>query len=182
MAWHTWLVYFVAALGLSPRRGRTGLLALTHGGVDGRCRAVFTVLGGSVGFTAVIAGSMFGIGALLASRSAHLAHGDEVLAAPTSCGWASRSGAHRRSASTCRPRGRPRRRVSALPPGFCSAVTNPGPVLRRLPARSSSTLRALLLQFAVMAGTFVGIEFVTEMLIAGLCTASAPGSSAWAGA
>ncbi len=65
MELHTWLVYFLAALGLSLSPGPNGLLALTHGALHGRNRTLFTVAGGAVGFTAIIALSMFGIGALL---------------------------------------------------------------------------------------------------------------------
>jgi threonine/homoserine/homoserine lactone efflux protein len=42
-----------------------GLLALTHGALHGPRKTLFTILGGSVGFIAVVALSMFGIGALL---------------------------------------------------------------------------------------------------------------------
>ena len=64
MALHTWLIYFAAALACrSP--GPNGLLALTHGALHGRRMTLWTIFGGSFGFVAVIALSMFGIGALL---------------------------------------------------------------------------------------------------------------------
>ena len=65
MALHTWLIYFAAALGLSLSPGPNGLLALTHGALHGRRMTLWTIFGGSFGFVAVIALSMFGIGALL---------------------------------------------------------------------------------------------------------------------
>ena len=65
MVLHTWLVYFVAALGLSLSPGPNGLLALTHGALHGRRKALYTIAGGALGFVVLIALSMFGIGALL---------------------------------------------------------------------------------------------------------------------
>ncbi len=63
----TWLIYLLAAIGLSLSPGPNGLLALTHGALHGRRRALYTIFGGAFGFIAVIALSMFGIGALLAT-------------------------------------------------------------------------------------------------------------------
>src|SRR5262245_50940096 len=61
----TWFLYFVAAVGLSLSPGPNGLLALTHGALHGHRKTMNTILGGAVGFVALIAMSMFGIGALL---------------------------------------------------------------------------------------------------------------------
>ena len=63
----TWLIYLVAALGLSLSPGPNGLLALTHGALYGWRRALSTIAGGAVGFTVFIALSLFGISALLQS-------------------------------------------------------------------------------------------------------------------
>src|SRR4030088_3450404 len=60
-----WLIYLLAAIGLSLSPGPNGLLALTHGALHGRRKALYTIFGGALGFIAVIALSMFGIGALL---------------------------------------------------------------------------------------------------------------------
>jgi threonine/homoserine/homoserine lactone efflux protein len=65
MTLHTWLLYFAAAFGLSLSPGPNGLLALTHGALHGRRKALWTIAGGALGFMALIALSMFGIGALL---------------------------------------------------------------------------------------------------------------------
>jgi hypothetical protein len=62
---NTWLIYLLAAIGLSLSPGPNGLLALTHGALHGWRKALYTIGGGAFGFTAVIALSMFGIGALL---------------------------------------------------------------------------------------------------------------------
>lgn len=70
MALDTWLLYLAAALGLSLTPGPNSLLVLTHGALHGHRRTLFTVTGGAVGFAALIALSMLGIGALL-QASAH---------------------------------------------------------------------------------------------------------------
>ena len=70
-----WLIYLLTAIGLSLSPGPNGLLALTHGALHGRRKALYTIFGGALGFVAIIALSMFGIGALL---KAHLAHGAEM--------------------------------------------------------------------------------------------------------
>lgn len=73
MALDTWTIYLLAALGLSLSPGPNGLLALTHGALHGRRQAMWTVAGGALGFVALIAASMFGIGALLQSSLVWLA-------------------------------------------------------------------------------------------------------------
>jgi homoserine/homoserine lactone efflux protein len=71
MALHTWLIYLLAATGLSLTPGPNSLLVLTHGALHGHRKTLFTVAGGAIGFVALIALSMLGIGAVLkASASA----------------------------------------------------------------------------------------------------------------
>ena len=72
MALHTWLLYLVAALGLSLTPGPNSLLVLTHGVLHGPRKTLFTVSGGALGFAALIALSMLGIGALLKASAAAL--------------------------------------------------------------------------------------------------------------
>src|ERR1700692_1972498 len=72
MDFSTWLIYLLAAAGLSLSPGPNGLLALTHGALHGRRKALYTIFGGAFGVTAVIALSMFGIGALLKASLAWL--------------------------------------------------------------------------------------------------------------
>ena len=67
MSLNTWLVYLLASIGLSLAPGPNGLLVLTHGALHGSRRTLFTIVGGVLGFALLIALSMFGIGALLAS-------------------------------------------------------------------------------------------------------------------
>src|SRR5512146_2934953 len=73
MPLHTWLIYLLAAIGLSLSPGPNGLLALTHGALHGRRKALYTIAGGALGFTVLIALSMFGIGALLKASIVWLA-------------------------------------------------------------------------------------------------------------
>ncbi len=167
MALDTWLVYLLAATGLSLSPGPNGLLALTHGALHGRRRALYTILGGALGFVIVIALSMFGIGALLQASlrwltvlqwlgGAYLVWlGIQVWRAPPigldlPAGAAPRSGA------------------SMFAQGALSALTNPKALLffaAFLP-QFIEPGRSLWLQFVVMAGTFALVEIATEVLIA----------------
>jgi threonine/homoserine/homoserine lactone efflux protein len=168
MALDTYLLYVLAATGLSLSPGPNGLLALTHGALHGGRKTLWTILGGAVGFVAVIALSMFGIGALLQASLGWLAVmkwvgggylvwlGIQVWRAPpigaslplhvaaAAAGW------------------------SMFRQGLLSAVTNPKGILffvAFLP-QFIDPARSLVLQFLVMAGTFAAIEIVTEVLIA----------------
>lgn len=67
MSLDLWLVYLAAAVGLSLTPGPNGLLALTHGANFGLRPTVWTVLGGALGFLTIIALSLAGLGALLAA-------------------------------------------------------------------------------------------------------------------
>jgi uncharacterized membrane protein HdeD (DUF308 family) len=61
----TWLVYVLAAIGLSLSPGPNGLLALTHGALHGWRRTMFTIVGGALGFVAVVAFHAVLLGAIL---------------------------------------------------------------------------------------------------------------------
>lgn len=163
----TWLIYFAAALGLSLSPGPNGLLALTHGALHGRRKTLWTIFGGSFGFIAVIALSMFGIGALLQTSllwltvlkwlgGAYLVWlGIQVWRAPA-------IGVELQAAQDARGG------WSLFRQGALSAMTNPKGILffaAFLP-QFIDPERSLLLQFAIMAGTFAGIEVVTEFVIA----------------
>ncbi|EAS44194.1 LysE family translocator [Photobacterium profundum] len=65
MVLQTWLLYLIAVIGLAFAPGPNGLLALTHGVLYGRSKAIWTIIGGVLGFVVVIALSMFGIGAII---------------------------------------------------------------------------------------------------------------------
>ncbi len=61
----TWLIFLVTSIGLSLSPGPNSLLVITHGALHGSRKTLFTIAGGVVGFVAVIALCMFGIGALI---------------------------------------------------------------------------------------------------------------------
>ena len=167
MAWHTWLIYLVAAVGLSLTPGPNSLLALTNGALHGHRRTLWTVAGGALGFVAVIALSMLGIGALLqASASALLVLkwvggaylvwlGIQLWRAPPLRLLPSANAPLARSSMLFRQ-------------GLFAAVSNPKALLfygAFLP-QFLDPARSLWLQFAVMAGTFAVIECVVETLLA----------------
>jgi len=171
MALHTWLIYLLAVLGLSLTPGPNALLVLTHGALHGHRRTLFTVAGGAVGFIGLIALSMLGIGALLQTASSALTVlkivggaylvwlGIQLWRAPPLKLEPATAGA------ALDTRGRVLFRQ-----GLFSAVSNPKVLLfygAFLP-QFIDPARDLLLQFAILAGTFAGIEAVVEVLLARL--------------
>lgn len=164
-----WMLYLAASIGLSLTPGPNGLLALTHGALHGPRRTLFTIAGGALGFAGVIGLSMAGVGALLQASSHALVAlkwvggawlvwlGIQVWrASPPRLDAA--DGASTRAAGG-----------SLFRQGLLSAVSNPKAVLfygAFLP-QFIDPARGLLAQFAVMAGTFVAIECVTESVLAG---------------
>jgi threonine/homoserine/homoserine lactone efflux protein len=175
MDFGTWLVYLVAAIGLSLSPGPNGLLALTHGALHGQHKALYTIFGGAVGFVAVIALSMFGIGALLKTSLMWLVLmkwvGGAYLVWLGVQVWRSAPiGVDLGGAA------RPRCGWSLFRQGALSALTNPKGLLffaAFLPQFIDPT-RSLLLQFAIMAGTFAAIEIATEAFIAGMAHCISP--------
>lgn len=163
----TWLLYTAAAAGLSLTPGPNGLLALTHGALFGIKRTSFTIAGGALGFTAVIAVSLFGIGALLAASAQLLIVlkwiGGAYLVWLGIQVWRSPAVGASPSDSRDAPS-----RIRLFRHGFLAAVSNPKGILffvAFLP-QFLVTDSPLIVQFAVMAGTFVAIEIITEALIA----------------
>jgi threonine/homoserine/homoserine lactone efflux protein len=164
---HAWLLYLVAATGLSLSPGPNGLLALTHGAIHGCRKTLFTITGGTIGFVVLIALSMFGIGALLQASVVWLTVlkwiggayliwlGVQLWRSPPLDPKAAAEDAARPGHALFRE-------------GFLSAVTNPKGILffaAFLP-QFIDPGRGLLQQFAVMAGTFAVVEFATELVIA----------------
>jgi threonine/homoserine/homoserine lactone efflux protein len=171
----TWLIYLLAATGLSLSPGPNGLLALTHGALHGRRKALYTIFGGAFGFVVVIALSMFGIGALLKASlgwltvmkwvgAAYLVWlGIQVWRAPA-IGVEIRGSAQ------------PRAGWSMFRQGALSALTNPKGLLfftAFLP-QFIDPARSLFVQFVVMAGTFAAIELATELFIASMANRISP--------
>lgn len=164
----TWLLYTLAAVGLSLTPGPNGLLALTHGALYGTRKTIFTILGGSVGFTAVIGLSMFGIGALLAANVGLLVVlkwlGGAYLVFLGIQVWRSPSLAESRTEVKSFSGGK------LFQAGLLSAISNPKGILffvAFLPQFIEPT-GSILIQFLMMAATFVVIEFFYELLVASL--------------
>lgn len=167
MALHTWLLYLVAALGLSLTPGPNSLLVLTHGALHGHRKTLYTVAGGALGFLALIALSMLGIGALLQTSAQALTLlkliggaylvwlGVQLWRAP-----AIQLG----SAAACSDA----RGSALLRQGLLTAISNPKALLfygAFLPQFIDPT-RELLPQFIVMALVFVAVECLVEYLLA----------------
>jgi homoserine/homoserine lactone efflux protein len=164
---HTWLLYLAASVGLSLSPGPNGLLALTHGAIHGSRKTLFTISGGVLGFVVVIGLSLFGIGALLQASivwltvlkwvgGAYLVWlGIQLWRAPPVDMQAATGAAVRPGSALFKE-------------GLLSAVTNPKALLffaAFLPQFIDPN-RGLLVQFAVMAGTFGAIEFLYELGVA----------------
>ena len=192
MALEIWLVFLLAAVGLSFTPGPNGLLALTHGALHGVRRASATVFGGAVGFVVVIAIAMFGIGALIAAvpevltilkwvGGAYLVYlGVTVWRSPPIVAKP-KAGAvtiEADEAADADALAAPGSSVTSAPAtvsrwklarqGFLAAVTNPKGILffvAFLPQFINPN-GDLFLQFVIMAATFVGIEIVFELVVA----------------
>ena len=166
MEFGTWLLYAVAAVGLSLTPGPNGLLALTHGALYGAKRTIATILGGLTGFALVIAASLFGIGALLAANAGLLTIlkwvGGAYLIFLGFQIWRSDPiGVTTPRAGASGPR-------NLFNQGLLSAISNPKGILffvAFLP-QFVDPERSLVIQFLIMAGTFLAVEFVYEICVA----------------
>jgi threonine/homoserine/homoserine lactone efflux protein len=174
-----WLIYLAAAAGLSLTPGPNGLLVLTHGMRFGVRRTVPTALGGVAGFMVLVAGSLAGLGALLATSerafeiakwigAAYLVYlGVRTWRAPapvvdqtvpdssftTSLGW--------------------RRRFAE---GFVVAVSNPKALIffaAFLP-QFMEPGTPVWLQFLILGGTFGLVELAYELVVASAAQQIAP--------
>lgn len=170
MVLHTWLLYFAAAIGLSLTPGPNSLLVLTHGALHGQRRTLWTVAGGALGFLALIALSMLGIGALLAASSQALWGlkllggvylvwlGWQVWRAPAIVLDAGAAAAAPTSAA------------ALLRQGLLTALSNPKALLfyGALLPQFIDAAQPLLPQFVAMALTFVAVEVLVEWGLAAL--------------
>ncbi len=173
----TWLIYLLAAIGLSLSPGPNGLLALTHGVLHGQRKTLFTIFGGTLGFVAIIALSMFGIGALLQTSLVWLTalkwFGGAYLVWLGIQVWRSPPVGVQLTGGPAEP---VRSGWSLFRQGALSAATNPKGILffaAFLP-QFIDPHRSLLLQFLIMAGTFALVEAITELLIAGMAARISP--------
>ena len=167
MAIESWIIYCLAALGLSLTPGPNGLLALTHGALYGARRTLATILGGSLGFALVIGLSMFGLGAFL-------------VAAPDLIIWLKLAGGlyliwlgiqvWRAPAMRAAKVQEPTSLTGAalFRQGLLAAISNPKGILFFVAFLPQFVVpeRSLLIQFVIMAMTFVLIEFGYEFMVA----------------
>lgn len=169
MSFETWVLYLVASVGLSLTPGPNGLLALTHGAIYGSRRTVATILGGALGFAVIIGLSIFGIGALLAASVGALTVlkiiGGGYLIWLGVRTWVSPSIGDLHLAD------RPSiTELAMFRAGALSALTNPKGILffvAFLP-QFIDPGQSLLLQFVIMASTFVAVEIIYEWTVASL--------------
>jgi threonine/homoserine/homoserine lactone efflux protein len=171
-----WLLYLVAAVGLSLTPGPNGLLSLTHGACYGFRPTVWTVLGGALGFLVLIAASLAGMGALLAASEQAFTAAKWIGAAYLV--WLGirvwRSGTP--AVAVTRGGVREARPARMFREGFLVAVSNPKGLIFFaaflpqfiVPGASFWT------QLAVFGGTFVAVEIVYELMLAGLAQRIAP--------
>ncbi len=173
-----WIVYFVAAVGLSLTPGPNGLLALTHGARYGFRRSIATVMGGALGFLLLIAISLAGMGALLTASEkaftiakwiggAYLVYlGWQLWRAPAPLLTADGGAAVRADASAFRLFGE----------GFLVAAANPKAIIFFAAFLPQFMVPGVpfLLQLALLGGTFVIVEILYELMLAGLAHRIAP--------
>lgn len=179
MSLELWLVYCIAAIGLSLTPGPNGLLSLTHGACFGFRPTVYTVLGGALGFFILIAASLAGMGTLLAASeraftiakwigAAYLVWlGLRVWRAPAPI-----------VALTEQEAGSSReaKRLRMFNQGFLVAVSNPKALIffaAFLPQFMAPGV-PYPVQLAVFGGTFVVVEIVYELLLAVMAQRIAP--------
>jgi len=150
-------------------------LALTHGALHGRRKALYTIFGGACGFVIVVALSMFGIGALLKASLVWLTVmkwlGGAYLVWLGVQVWRSPPIGLEVSGSAA-----PRAGGSMFRQGALSALTNPKGILffaAFLP-QFIDPARSLVVQFVVMAGSFAVIEIATELFIASMAHRISP--------
>jgi threonine/homoserine/homoserine lactone efflux protein len=178
MSIELWLLYLVASVGLSLTPGPNGLLALTHGACFGLRRSVGTVLGGAAGFLLLIAASLAGLGALLAASeraftvakwigAAYLVYlGIKVWRSPAAIVAVGPGAA---DAGGARP-------SDLFRQGFLVAVSNPKALVFFAAFLPQFIVPGLpyWLQLAVLGGTFVVVEILYELMLAGLAQRIAP--------
>ena len=178
MSLELWLVYAVAAIGLSLTPGPNGLLSLTHGACFGFRPTIHTVFGGALGFFTLIATSLAGMGALLAASeraftiakwigAAYLVYlGVRLWRAPAPVVTLAKQDVVSRKA-------RPFRMFSQ---GFLVAVSNPKGLIffaAFLPQFVVPNV-PYIVQLAVFGGTFVVIEIVYELFLAAMAQRITP--------
>lgn len=173
-----WILYLIAAIGLSLTPGPNGLLALTHGARFGFRPAMATIAGGGAGFFLLIAISLAGMGALLVASEwafmiakwaggAYLVYlGVRLWQAPAPL---ARPGGQIGHSCAVRP-------TRLFAEGFLVSISNPKAILffaAFLP-QFMTPGASYVTQLAVFGGTFVMIEIVYELMLASLAYRIAP--------
>lgn len=175
MQLETWLLFLLTSIGMSLSPGPNGLLALTHGALHGSRKTLFTIAGGLLGFLALIALCMFGIGALLQASVLWLTAlkwmGGLYLAWLGFKLWRSPPVAVNfdDAAQVTRP-------WSLFRQGLLTAGTNPKGLLffSALLPQFIDPQRNLAVQFLIVAATYLTTEFLTEYALASAATRIRP--------
>jgi homoserine/homoserine lactone efflux protein len=174
-----WLIYLAAAAGLSLTPGPNGLLVLTHGMRFGVRRTVPTALGGVAGFMVLVAASLAGLGALLATseRAFEIAKwiGAAYLVYLGVRTWRAPAPVVDQTVpdSSFTTSLRWRRRFAE---GFVVAVSNPKALIffaAFLP-QFMQPGTSVWLQFLILGGTFGLVELAYELVVAGAAQQIAP--------
>jgi len=178
MTLELWIIYALAAIGLSLTPGPNGLLSLTHGVQFGLARTVFTVAGGVSGFMVLVAASLAGLGALLAASetaftvakwigAAYLVYlGIRLWRAPPP----------KVSASPNDDIGREVGAARLFVQGFLVAISNPKALIFFAAFLPQFMVpgESYLVQLIVLGGTFGVVEFCYELVLAGMAQKIAP--------
>lgn len=173
-----WIIYLFAAVGLSLTPGPNGLLSLTHGVRFGARRTVFTALGGVIGFMVLVAASLAGLGALLAASESAFTVAKWVGAAYLVYLGLRLWKAPPPAVSTPAADGDPRQDGAArlFAQGFLVAASNPKAMIffaAFLP-QFMVPEAGFWTQFVVLGGTFAVVEFIYELVLAGMAQRIAP--------
>ena len=183
MGLHDWLVYVIAAVGLSLTPGPNGLLVLSHGMRFGLARASYTAAGGVAGFLVLVAISLAGLGVLLATSERAFTTAKWIGAAYLVYlgirTWRAAPPAVRARGDAGAPPDVSARVASArrcFVEGFLVAVTNPKALIffaAFLPQFMQPGL-SFGTQFVVLGGTFAVVELIYEIVLAGAAQRVAP--------
>lgn len=172
-----WLLYCLAAVGLSLTPGPNGLLSLTHGACYGFRPTILTVLGGALGFLVLIAASLAGMGALLSAServftiakwigAAYLVYlGIRIWRSPAPL-----------VAAPSTPQEHTAKPWQMFNQGFLVAASNPKGLIFFAAFLPQFMVPGVSFwqQLAVFGGTFVVIEVVYELLLAMMAQRIAP--------
>ena len=163
----TWFYFAAACLGLAATPGPNALLVMSHSVRFGPGRTLYTIAGGCLAFTGLMAVSVFGIGALLKIWPSLLSYiryaGGLYLIYMGIRQW--RSPSVRSEEATLQGPSAGRRTLFLQ--GIFSAGSNPK-VFLFFGAFLSQFLnpdKSIVLQFVLMAATFVLAEFIGEMTV-----------------